>query len=118
MTFPTATRKTAFLAGISLGLLIGALTALEQFDLISNGKLESVFFPLVAVFFFVTVFVFVVGVSSIAPKELKTGIPLVYFPTDPKGWNFLFRVWGRMLVWFLGAAICTSFLSLFQMFSK
>ena len=60
-------------------------------------------FPFLLVYFFATVLVLVIGVRNLAPRELRTGIPLVYFPTDREGVKLILRVWGRMLIWFLGA---------------
>jgi hypothetical protein len=118
MTFPTATRKTAFIAGISFAILMYLLSTLEHFDIIPAGSSEKDPFSLVLVFFLVSVLLFVIDVKSIAPKELKTRIPLLYTPTNRVGWNYMFRVWGRMVVWFLGAAITMSFLSVCQAFFK
>jgi len=64
-------------------------------------------FPFVLTYFFVSVLVFVIGLRSLAPKELKTKFPGVYFPTNREGVGFMLKVWGRMIVWFLGASICT-----------
>jgi hypothetical protein len=120
MTFPTATRKTAFIAGISFAMLMHLLSTLEHFDIIPAGSSEKDPFSLVlvAVFFLVSVLLFVIDVKSIAPKELKTRIPLLYIPTNRVGWNYMFRVWGRMAVWFLGVAITMSFLSVCQTLFK
>lgn len=103
MTFPVATRKTAFLAGMSLSALVALLGFLKSGGVIPYDVDSRDLFPLVAVYFFVTVLVLVIDVRSIAPKELKTRFPGVYFPTDRAGVGFMFRVWGRMLLWFLGA---------------
>ena len=104
MYFPTATRKTAFLAGLSLIALIGLLDLCNSLGLISHDADSPELFPLVLAYFFVTGVILVIGVRNLAPKELKTKIPLVYFPTNREGVRLLFRIWGRMLIWFLGAA--------------
>lgn len=54
-------------------------------------------------YFFLTTFVFVIGLRNFFPRELRTRIPFVYFPTDRSGWNVFLHVWGRMLLWFIGA---------------
>jgi hypothetical protein len=102
MTFPVATRKTSFLAGMSLSALVTLLGVLKSRFIPYDADSRELF-PLVLVYFFVTVLVLVIDVRSIAPKELKTRFPGVYFPTNREGVGFMFRVWGRMLLWFLGA---------------
>jgi hypothetical protein len=104
MEFPRATRTSAFLAGASLAALAIAMSVLYESGVIGFNPDSPLGFPLMAVYFFVTGLIFVVDVRSLAPAELKTRFPGVYFPTDRAGWYFFFRVWGRMLVWFLGAA--------------
>ncbi|WP_130459010.1 hypothetical protein [Azospira oryzae] len=118
LAFPTATRKSAFITGISLVVLIAVLEALEHFEVLPAGSSEKGMFPVVAAYFFISVLLFVIDVKSFSPSELKAKIPLVYFPTNREGLNFLLRVWGRMLVWFLGAATAASFLALGQWLLK
>ncbi|NWG39816.1 MAG: hypothetical protein HXY27_07615 [Hydrogenophilaceae bacterium] len=114
VAFPTATRKSAFITGFSLVLFIALLESLESFGVLPIGASEKQLFPLVILFFFVSVLLFVIDVKSLAPNELKTKIPLLYFPTNRTGLNFLLRVWGRMLVWFLGAATAASLMAFGQ----
>src|SRR6266481_3714105 len=104
MNFPDATRKTAFLAGLSLALLGRLIDVAKSQGLISHDADSPEVFPFLLAYFFITVFVLVIGVRNLAPIELRTRIPLVYFPTDREGINLILRVWGRMLIWFLGAA--------------
>jgi hypothetical protein len=113
-TFPTATSKSAFFTGISLVVFIEAVLALEHFGVLPAGAFEKDLFPVLAAYFFISVLLFVIDVRSFSPAELKTKIPLLYFPTNRKGLNFLLRVWGRMLVWFCGVATAASFLALGQ----
>ena len=115
VAFPTATRKSAFIAGFSLVLLIALLESLASFGVLPIGASEKQLFPLVLVFFFVSVLLFVIDEKSLlAPNALKTKIPLLYFPSNRAGLNFLLRVWGRMLVWFLGAATAASLMAFGQ----
>ena len=118
MVFPTATRKTAFIAGASLVALIFSLTALQKAGVFPDGVGEKELAPLIIIFFFVSVFLFVIDVRSVSPEELKTKIPLVYFPTDRKGLRFIFAVWGRMLIWFLGAATAAVPMAIFDALFK
>lgn len=104
MEFPKATRVSAFLAGASLALLAIAMATLKKRGVIPYDADDPQLFLLVVAYFFVTVVVFVIDVRSLAPVELKTRIPGVYFPTNRQGWSFMTRVWGRMIVWFVGAA--------------
>ena len=114
VALPTATRKSAFIAGFSLVLFIAMLGSLESFGVPPIGSSEKQLFPLVILFFFVSALLFVIDVKSLAPSELKTKIPLLYFPTNRAGLNFLLRVWGRMLAWFLGAATAASLMAFGQ----
>jgi hypothetical protein len=114
MKLPTATRKSAFIAGLSLVLFIVLLESLEQLGVVPIGSSNKQLVPLIIVFFFLSGLLFVIGIESLAPSELKTKIPFFYFPTNRKGLNFLFRTWGRMLVWFLGAATAASFIAVGQ----
>jgi hypothetical protein len=112
MTFPVATWKTAAIAGASLSGLAFFLGILKSHGLSAYDADSPEVIPFIAVYFFVTMFVFVLGVNSFAPKELKTRIPMVYFPTNMEGARFVFTVWGRMLVWFLSAAVTAASFSL------
>jgi hypothetical protein len=105
MNFPAATKKTAFFAGMSLSVITLLLDILESRDFISRNADNREIFPFIAIYFFVTMLVFVIGIHNVAPKELKTKIPFVYFPTNREGLYFYFRGWGRMLMWFFGAVI-------------
>lgn len=104
MTLPVATRTTAFLAGASLSALVFLLAVLKSRGVIPYDADSQELFPLVLVYLFVTVLIWVIDVRSIAPKQLKTRFPGVYFPTNREGVAFLMSVWGRMFIWFLGAA--------------
>jgi hypothetical protein len=104
MSFPIATRTTAFPSGASLAILALGLDALKSRGLLRYNADDLELFPLIAVYFFVTVIVFVTGVRNLAPAELKTRVHLLYLPTTRAGWAILFNCWGRMLAWFLGGA--------------
>ena len=104
MNFPDATKKTAFLAGLSLTVLARLIDVAKAQGLISHDADSPEVFPFLLVYFFATGFVLVIGLRNLAPKELRTRIPLVYFPTNREGVNLILRIWGRMLIWFLGAA--------------
>jgi len=84
--------------------LIFLLALLKSRGVIPYDGESQELFPFVLVYFVVTVLIWVIGVRSIAPKQLKTRFPGVYFPTNREGVAFLMSVWGRMLIWFLGAA--------------
>ncbi|HEY0664736.1 MAG TPA: hypothetical protein VGD24_01590 [Gallionella sp.] len=118
VAFPIATRKSAFIAGFSLVLFNALLESLESFGVLPIGSSEKQLFPLVILFFFVSVLLFVIDVKSLAPNELKTKIPLLYFPTNRAGLNFILRVWGRMIVCFLGAATAASLMAFVQWLLK
>ncbi len=114
MMLPVATRKSAFIAGASLSALIYLLGALHARGVIPYDPEGPELFPFVLTYFFISALVFVIDVRTFAPKELKTRIPGVYFPTNREGINFMFSVWGRMLLWFLGAALAGLVLALVQ----
>ena len=64
IAFPTATRKSAFIAGITLVVFIAGLEALAHFELLPAGASEKEMFPVVAAYFFITVLLFIVDVKS------------------------------------------------------
>src|SRR5437867_1050437 len=99
-----ATQRTAFFSGASLATLAVCFDALESRGMVSsNADRELILF--IFAYFFVTGLVFVIGVRNLFPSALKTRIPLVYFPTNREGWTLLLSCWGRMVVWFCGAAV-------------
>jgi hypothetical protein len=118
MGFAIATRKSAFLAGASLSALVWLIAQMHARNIVPHAPDDPEVFPFVLAYFFVSSFLFVVGVQSIAPKELKTRIPGVYFPTSRESLNFMFSlmrtVWVRMLLWFLGASSIGVALALVQ----
>ena len=101
---PVATRATAFLAGVSLAVIVVFLSVLKARGVIPYDADSPKVFPFVGAYFLVSVLIFVVDLRTIAPKELKARVPGFYFPTNKEGVSFMFRVWGRMIVWLLGAA--------------
>ena len=100
---------TAFLSGASLGALAVCLDLLKSRGFVPYNADDPEVFPVIAAYFFVTAIVFVIGIRNLFPTELKTRIPLVYFPTTRAGWAVLFNCWGRMLAWFLGGASVAAF---------
>lgn len=98
MKFPVATRTTAFIAGASFAALIVLLENLS--DRVYSSQLITV---LLAAYFFVSAIIFVVGVRNLWPKELSG----IFFPTNRESLRLMLSVmlpvWGRMLIWFLGA---------------
>lgn len=105
MAFPIATRKSAFIAGLSLSGLVGLLGLLKSLGVIPYAADSPELLPFFLVYFLATALLFVIGVDNLAPKVLKTRIPMVYFPSNKEGFRLLLSVWGRMLVWFLGAVV-------------
>lgn len=105
MSFPNATRKTAFFAGVSLAIPFSVLMILK-FSTSSQYSVES---PEVVSFFMIylllSVSLYVLDVRSFAPKQLKTRFPMLYFPTNQEGVDFLFRGLGRILLWLLGVFV-------------
>jgi hypothetical protein len=104
LAFPRATRTTAFIAGLSFSAPLTLLVILKSVNLLSVGVDHPRVVAFFVIYWLITVPVFVLDVRSFVPKQLKTRIPLVYFPTDRAGVAFLFTVFGRILVWLLGGA--------------
>lgn len=104
MPFPIATRTSAFIAGLSLSAPVTLLNILNARGPLDYGVHNAQVFAFFVGYFLLTVAVFVIDVRSFVPKQLKTRIPLVYFPTDQAGFEFLLTVLIRLLVWLLGAA--------------
>jgi hypothetical protein len=92
MTFPTATRTTAFVSGASLTALSVCLGVLKSRGLIPHSGDDPELFPVIGAYFLVTGIVFVLGFRN--PRGL---------PTSRADWRLLFNCWGRMLAWLLGA---------------
>jgi hypothetical protein len=112
VAFPTATRTTAFLSEASLAALAILLDVLKSCGVSPYNADSPEMFPFIAIYFFVTAILLVIGPRNLFPAGLKTRIPLVYFPIDRAGWALLFNCWGRMLAWFLGAAAVVALMSL------
>ncbi|WP_446811355.1 hypothetical protein ACH50O_07270 [Methylomonas sp. 2BW1-5-20] len=102
MPFPTATRTSAFIAGLSLSAPLTLLACLKAGGLVGVGIDDPRVVGFSVIYAVLTGAVFVLDVRTFAPKQLKTRMPLVYFPTDKAGVDFLLAVFGRMLVWLLG----------------
>ena len=113
MSFPSATRTTAFFAGLSVALFAGGFDIFKFREQTLQNPDNTALFVLFLAGLFASVLIFVIDVRNIAPKELKTKIPFVYFPTNQEGVNLLVRLWGRMLMWFLGVATGVGLLLLF-----
>jgi len=108
---PRATRMTAFASGASLaaiecGLDVLKVRGVRPYD--DYGREFSVGY------FFLTALVFVIGLDNLSPRELRTRIPLVYFPTTRDGWMLMLRCWGRMLAWFSGFVVAAALWWSFQ----
>jgi hypothetical protein len=112
LRLPVATRTTAFIAGASLAAFALLLDALKARGVIPYDADSPQLFPVLVVYFFVSVLMFVIDLRSIAPKELKTRFPGFYFPTNREGVSFILSVWGRMIVWFIGAVVAAFAFSL------
>ena len=100
---PDATGVTAFASGASLAAIARTLDILKSHGVIRYDADSPPLFAVMAAHFLLTTFVFVIGLRNFFPRELRTRMPFVYFPTDRSGWNVLLHVWGRMLLWFIGA---------------
>jgi hypothetical protein len=94
-----ATKVSAFLAGFSLSFAVVASDIANRHHILAFTLDNPQMFPFVIIFFFVSVFAFVIGpqVSSIE-RIPRTGIP-----KNRAAWMLMSQTWGRMLVWFLGA---------------
>lgn len=105
MNFPSATNLTAFFAGLSSTVLAGVIDVFK----FREQTLHSPDSPALLLFFlaylFASILFFVIDVRNIAPNELKTKIPLVYFPTNKNGIGLLLKMGGRMLIGLLGVAV-------------
>ncbi|MDT4287936.1 hypothetical protein RO575_00015 [Methylomonas sp. MO1] len=102
MAFPHATRTSAFVAGLSLSAPLTLLAILNTSGLLGVGIADPQVVAFFVIYALLTGSVFVLDVRSFAPKQLKTRIPLVYFPTDQAGMDFLISVFGRILIWVAG----------------
>src|SRR5262245_8188719 len=94
---PRATRSTAFAAGASLIAIVCGLDFLALRGVLPYDGDSPQLRPFVLAYFFVTSLVFVVGLDNLFPRELKTRIPFMHFPTTREGWMLIVHCWGRML---------------------
>ena len=95
LAFPTATRRTAFLSGASLAALAILLRAPKSCGVSPYNADSPEMFPFIAIYFFVTVILLVIGPQNLFPAGLKTRIALVYFPTDRAGWGSPIQLLGQ-----------------------
>jgi hypothetical protein len=113
MSFPSATRTNAFFAGLSVALFAGVFDIFKFRDQSLQNPENTALFLFFLAGLFASVLIFMIDVRNIAPKELKTKIPFVYFPTNQEGVNLIVRLWVRMLMGFLGMATGVGLLLLF-----
>jgi hypothetical protein len=114
MPFPSASRNSACIAGISLSVPTYLFYILQATEVSAYGIDHPRVFAGIVTYALLTLLVFVIDIRSLAPKALKTSIPWVYFPSNQAGWNYLFRLLGRVLVWLLGIATGVGLLTALQ----
>lgn len=96
-----ATKLSAFLAGFALSFAAVASDIANKRGLLGFTLDSPGMFPYVAIFFFISVLVFVIGPQIFSIKRIAyTGIP-----KDRAAWTSMAQTWVRMVVWFLGAVV-------------
>jgi hypothetical protein len=114
MPFPSASRNSAFITGLTLSLPAYLL----YIGLGSSGDEKPSVVAGIVTYGLLTLLIFVIDIRSLAPEALKTSIPWVYFPSNQAGWSYLFRLLGRVLIWLLGIATGTGLLAALGYFSR
>ncbi|MDD2740143.1 MAG: hypothetical protein PHR94_14540 [Methylomonas lenta] len=118
MPFPSASRNTAFLTGLSLSAPTYLFYILQASELSTYDLDHPRVFAGIVIVDLLSLLVFVIDIRSLAPTALKTSIPLVYFPINQAGWNYLLRLLGRFLVWLLDIATGVGLLAALQYLLK
>ncbi len=96
-----ATNVSAFLAGFVLSFSVIASDIASRRSLIPFTLDSPKMFPYVAMFFFVSVLLFVIGPQVVSIERIpNTGIP-----KNRAAWTLMSQTWGRMVIWFLGAVL-------------
>jgi len=103
MRFPAATNISAFIVGMTIPFLVFSLEFLKANGFISFNLDSPSVFPFFMGYFFITTFLFVIGPRT----DDKTGENSFKFnfPLSKKDFKFMFGVWTRMSIWFLGALL-------------
>lgn len=94
-----ATKVSAFLAGFALSFAVVASDIANKRKLIGFTLDSPQMFPFVGMFFFGSVFIFVIGPQIFSIER----IPYTGIPKNRAAWTLMSQTWGRMLIWFLGA---------------
>lgn len=92
------------MTGLSLSAPTYLIYFLQAGEVSAYGLDHPRVFAGIVIVGLLSLLVFVIDIRSLAPAALKTSIPLVYFPTNQAGWNYLLRLLGRFLIWLLGIA--------------
>lgn len=96
-----ATKISAFLAGFSLSFAVVGSDIANKRGVVRFTLDSPQMFPYVLIFFFASVFIFVIGPQVFSIER----IPYTGIPKDRAAWTLMFQTWGRMLIWFLGAVL-------------
>jgi len=103
MKIPAATSLSAFIVGMTMPCLVGGFEFLKAQGFISFTLDSPSVFPYFAGYFFITMILFVVGPRT--DSETGQNSFKFYFPANKHDVQFMFDVWGRMFVWFLGVLL-------------
>lgn len=98
MTKFKATKVSAFLAGFVLSFSVVASDIANKRQLLAFTLDSPQMFPFVAMFFFVSVFAFVIGPQVSAIER----IPHTGIPKNRAAWMLMSQTWGRMPCGFSG----------------
>jgi len=83
----------SFIAGFCFGVLVSAI---ESFRNVS----ETMEFALVSIFFFLSVFVFTMGIGNLFNNKYDRSGMVVHF--TKKNFKLMIPIWIRMAFWFIG----------------
>lgn len=103
MKFPAATSLSAFIVGMTIPCLLGGFEFLKSQNFTSLNLDSSSVFPFFMGYFLITMFLFVIGPQT--DNETGNNSFKFHFPANKRDVKFMFDVWGRMFVWFLGTLL-------------
>ena len=96
-----ATKISTFLAGFALSFAVTGSDIANRHEVFRFTLDSPQMFPYVLLFFFASVFVFVIGPQVFSIER----IPHTGIPKDRAAWRLMSQTWGRMFIWFLGAVL-------------
>lgn len=100
-----ATKISAFLSGLSLGLAASIMNLAKREGFISFNTDSSNVFPFFVLYFLLTGVLYVIGIEAIKAKQLHRESGVLFLPTIKEARQVYYSVWLRMFIWFIGGGV-------------